>query len=476
MVYFLDYVEGKGENIMPRYFALGAGESAVKVKNIYMVEIETLECQLPFISKRIGGTFRCILECHPECSDLGCHRPNDATSCVTCRNSKFMERFEGKPDKGRCVEACESSENIGSIRLGSKLCSSCHHECKTTCTGLSEYECKGFDTCVNFKIYEDGDHDGDGIPDEDGDGNLIRVPKCIKECPVGYWERLHQENPNLQYYICEPCPAGCKICLIGHNHNPADDPTNSEIIHGSCTVDNTDCFNSDVCLECKDDYLPAVINITHSSCHETRCPHQFQQRSNNCVKAWRTIGYQNMNGDPFASSCNSDGCEVEVGKNFLKLGDQTIFDKFMTKGEVLGPDEIEGTHGIFSFQLAWKMDDCTVVVLEWKQNFNPLRRYILPVNGVCDPLQCLPNGKLFEIERFQQTQCKVSDPAAASLKKISFSSSNFFVNCPNLAVTKYANVDNIAFTGLQLNDAQQDYLLKERDLISIYNKILAMTN
>jgi len=248
-------------------------------------------------------------------------------------------------------------------------------------------------------------------------------------------------------------------------------------------IPHPDCFNSDICLECQDNYIPSVINITHSSCHETRCPHQFQKRSNNCVKSWRAIGYQNMNGDPFTSACDGcDGCElddgcdddgdgqidcagcdVEVGKNFLKLGNQATFEKFMRKTEVLGPDEIVGTHGIFSFQFAWRVDDCNVVVLEWKQNFNPLRKYGPAVDGVCTPLECLVNGKLFEIERFQQIQCKVSDPAAASLKKISFSSSNFFVNCPNLVVTKYADAESMEFTGIVLNDAKQNYLIKVKD-------------
>ena len=226
---------------MPRYFALGAGESEVKVKNIYMVEIETLECQLPFISERIGGTFRCILQCHPECSDLGCHRPDDETACVTCRNSKFMDRYEGKADKARCVGECELSENLKVIRLNDDLikdtpsqivCSSCHHECKTKCKGLSEYECEGEDKCVNFKIYEDI---------EDEDGNTVRVQKCIKECPVGYWARLYEENPNLKYNICEPCQAGCKSCYIGHDHNPADGTVpeeNDDVIYTSCPGSN----------------------------------------------------------------------------------------------------------------------------------------------------------------------------------------------------------------------------------------------
>ena len=75
-------LERDGDNFMPKYWAIGAGESEVYIKNIYLVEIESLECQLPFYSMKIGGTYRCVLDCHPECSDLGCQRPNDNTACM----------------------------------------------------------------------------------------------------------------------------------------------------------------------------------------------------------------------------------------------------------------------------------------------------------------------------------------------------------------------------------------------------------
>ena len=81
---------------MPKYYSIAAGESNVFVKSIYMVEIETLECQLPFVTEFVGGQPRCVLECHPECSDHGCLKPNDATACLTCRNSKYIQTFPGK--------------------------------------------------------------------------------------------------------------------------------------------------------------------------------------------------------------------------------------------------------------------------------------------------------------------------------------------------------------------------------------------
>ena len=77
------------------------------------------------------------------------------------------------------------------------------------------------------------------------------------------------------------------------------------------------------------------------------------------------------------------------------MGSDTDFEKFMTKLEVLGADEIVGNHGVFSFQMSWKVDNQTVVVLEWKQNYNPLKKY--------SP-DDLPNGKIKEIQRYEQIQ------------------------------------------------------------------------
>ena len=115
---------------MPRYFALGAGESEVKVKNIYMVEIETLKCQSPFVSQRIGGTFQCVLECHAESSHLGCHGPND--------NTYRVAYCEGKEGEVQCVATC--GDNLKIVKVNHPelndqdnpsqiVCMSCHHEC-----------------------------------------------------------------------------------------------------------------------------------------------------------------------------------------------------------------------------------------------------------------------------------------------------------------------------------------------------------
>ena len=104
-------MQQEGENVFPRYYAVAAGESSVEIKNIYMVEIETLQCQLPFVSQKVGGTWRCVLECHPQCSELGCNRPNDDSACLECRYSTFIKRYENRPDTYHCVEDCNKANN-----------------------------------------------------------------------------------------------------------------------------------------------------------------------------------------------------------------------------------------------------------------------------------------------------------------------------------------------------------------------------
>ena len=58
---------------MPRYYAVGGGASAVFVRSTFMVEIESLECRKPFIKKTFGGSFKCVLDCHEQCSVMGDH-------------------------------------------------------------------------------------------------------------------------------------------------------------------------------------------------------------------------------------------------------------------------------------------------------------------------------------------------------------------------------------------------------------------
>ena len=90
--------------------------------------------------------FRCVLECDPQCSDLGCDRPNDPSACISCRNSKFLKRYPNKPDKVVCIEDCGKSQALNKVyvndekykdRSGQIVCSECHHECKTACKGLT---------------------------------------------------------------------------------------------------------------------------------------------------------------------------------------------------------------------------------------------------------------------------------------------------------------------------------------------------
>ena len=83
-------LEREGEQLMPKYWAVAAGESDVYIKNALMVTVESLECHAPYSTQKIGGTFRCVLECHPECSDLGCHRPKDNTACLIGFEYEFL--------------------------------------------------------------------------------------------------------------------------------------------------------------------------------------------------------------------------------------------------------------------------------------------------------------------------------------------------------------------------------------------------
>ena len=57
-------------NLFLRYYRIGSGESNVFVKSLFMVEIEELTCRDPFVKENFGGSFRCTLLCHDQCSSL----------------------------------------------------------------------------------------------------------------------------------------------------------------------------------------------------------------------------------------------------------------------------------------------------------------------------------------------------------------------------------------------------------------------
>ena len=91
-----------------------------------------------------------------------------------------------------------------------------------------------------------------------------------------------------------------------------------------------------------------------------------------------------------------EACMVTSGRNFLYLESATDFDKYKCNSETApGPNGVEtqesiyntaqnavipatavtarSRFGIYTFQWVWKTNECTVFVLEWKQNHNPLR-------------------------------------------------------------------------------------------------------
>ena len=117
-----------------------------------------------------------------------------------------------------------------------------------------------------------------------------------------------------------------------------------------------------------------------------------------------------MHSEPFTNACNKNGCDIRVGENFLNLESADDFEKFKITSEVLETAPLEKTYndgvdcttvpcfGVFAFQMAWKVDDCTIFILEWKQNFNPLRTYIGETSTAIQPLIFLASLDLFSTQ------------------------------------------------------------------------------
>ena len=172
------------------------------------------------------------------------------------------------------------------------------------------------------------------------------------------------------------------------------------------------------------------------------------------------MGYQIIGQDKMPSECSpfcpesspgvafepaefcATACQITEGTNFLTLESADSFEKFKSGATT------DFVNGFFSFQLAWKVDECNVVVLEWKQANNPLIKQV---------------DNTIEITSFKEIKCTITDPALVALKKISFSNENFFINCPaaHRQETKLAvDETNNGFTGLTLNDNEADaYIL-----------------
>ena len=200
-------------------------------------------------------------------------------------------------DEVQRVATCGKEDNLKILKVNDPelkdqdnpsqiVCLTCHHECKHSCKERTEYDCERADECEIFKIYA---MSTDAVP--------VREPeKCIDECPVGYWARLYEPDDALNFYICEKCPDGCAVCDMGHSHKPNDGSVeiadciraadgslpnlatcpSANVIQVSTSSSDSSTIYSDICLECTDGYYAAVINTTHSSCHDTHCPAQFQ--------------------------------------------------------------------------------------------------------------------------------------------------------------------------------------------------------
>ena len=419
---------------MPRYYAVGSGQSAVFVKSIFMTEIESLECRDPFIKKSFGGSFKCTLECDEQCSDYGCMQPNDPKKCYTCKNSKLILSRPERDDVTVCVDSCTSVNPLyeledevleTQIRRDSRVelkdrpnqivCVNCHHECAGNCNGVTQFECEKTGGknwgCKNFQLLDQLDNAG------------VSATECVGTCPSGTYE-LTENVAGIDVKTCTPCDSACSTC---------DGSSTQEICNrdGTCPAEYAAISK---CYTCAENHLEVVLDVNYVLCIDNTnedqvCPAGFHRNANQCHKAWRPIGYQNLHIGNLTATCNAIKCEMDINGNFLSLISKDDFEKFKT-------DEVLETDEHFSFQLAWKVDACTVVILEWKQQHNPL--------------DIEATDRAIEVFGFRQLKCIVTDPNLANLKKISFANSNFFIGCPEYSTTKY-NTTDMGFTGLTLN-------------------------
>ena len=92
--------------------------------------------------------------------------------------------------------------------------------------------------------------------------------------------------------------------------------------------------------------------------------------------------------------------------------------------------------GEFAFQLAWKVDACTVAIMEWEQNYNPL--WVTQTDAQTAAGENLPTAddRTAKITSFRQIKCIVDDPDLANMKKISFQNREFFIHCPRFQITQ----------------------------------------
>ena len=432
---YIDIIQNNtntGQLLMPRYYSVGSGQSAVFVKSLFLTEIESLECREPFIKKAYGGSFKCALECHEECSDYGCKQPNDATKCYTCKNAKLILSRPNRDDIVMCVPTCTSvntryeidNEVLETqiIRIRSEpdsggadladytnqyVCVNCHHECAGNCKlPNTAFDCEktAGKRCKHFELPDQTDSD--------------EPTQCVSSCPTGTYVNEDVIN-GVTIQSCLPCNAACATC-------------DALAVENVISKDGATISSEQKCFSCVENHLEVVIDVTYVLCIEpntfppTGCPAGFKRNGNQCTKSWRPIGYQNLAVGALTSDCQVDNCDMDVNGNFLLFGSKAQFEKY------------QDHDGYYSFQLAWKVDACTVVILEWKQNNNPL--------------DTAPEDTDFEVFGFRQIKCLVTDANLANLKKISFANPNFFIGCPEYITTKYST-GSLGFTGLTLNTA-----------------------
>ena len=324
----------RGELLIPRYYAMGAGESDVTIDGMFMTELDTLQCQLPYYAEEIGGTFRCKLDCSSECSNHGCKRPNDPTECYTCQNSKLVIRAKDTADVTRCVPTCDTADlevidptlKTTKVQLEQffdpgmqgrqTVCVSCHHQCQQGCKlgGITDNDCEGTSSTKICK----------NVRQVDTDNNV----QCLEVCPAGTFPddltdgtldvttgntRPLVEDEAEKIFECKACQAGCQTC---------DGDTSLDIAENVAT--HTPACN--MCLTCNDGFLEATISTTHVKCIDYT-PIDCDAHGNDCCPAGLQDRFNFLHIILCVTVSYSDNAKVkpkisELNLNVSKIGER----------------------------------------------------------------------------------------------------------------------------------------------------------
>jgi len=190
----IDETKGEGP---PRYYAIGSGSEAVRVKSIYMTKLDRVTCSADYelVENQYSNLNyqSCDVPCHSECFG-GCNARNSSQSCLACDNDKLYtsaSRFnciptcnEQYPDEGMPITQVMISGVLTDITTGDisnsaeldtngdptivkafipieGTCRLCHKECGFGCKGTGNRNCISANIatdpynlgCKNVQVY-----------------------------------------------------------------------------------------------------------------------------------------------------------------------------------------------------------------------------------------------------------------------------------------------------------------------------------